>query len=157
MNHAVRIYFLPESKHFSGNYRKLVQQIDFINVQAEKFLMHYLFLRLSITFHVSSTKVMQVMTSNLLYLLILTKLFRNFGFLVETFCFRITKYQLLLKDLLSCCDDDEFGEIRDGLDVCLSVPRKVIRILSPHSFENIPRIFIYFFPHIFKFSCREFL
>jgi hypothetical protein len=42
------------------------------------------------------------------------------------FVFRITKYQLLLKDLLSCCDDDEFGEIRDGLDVCLSVPRKVI-------------------------------
>jgi hypothetical protein len=65
MNHALRIYFLPESKHFSGNYRKLVQQIDLINVQAENFLMQYLFLRLSITFHVSSTIVMQVMTSNL--------------------------------------------------------------------------------------------
>ena len=41
------------------------------------------------------------------------------------FLFRITKYQLLLKDLLSCSNQDEYGEIKDGLDVCLSVPRKV--------------------------------
>ena len=39
---------------------------------------------------------------------------------------RITKYQLLLKDLLSCSTDKEVGEIKEGLDVCLSVPRKVI-------------------------------
>ena len=38
--------------------------------------------------------------------------------------FRITKYQLLLKDLLSCSTDKEVGEIKEGLDVCLSVPRK---------------------------------
>ncbi|XP_040567429.1 triple functional domain protein isoform X3 [Lepeophtheirus salmonis] len=35
---------------------------------------------------------------------------------------RITKYQLLLKDLLSCCDVD--NEIKDGLEVCLNVPKK---------------------------------
>ena len=37
---------------------------------------------------------------------------------------RITKYQLLLKDLLSCCEDGEGGELEDGLEVMLSVPRK---------------------------------
>ncbi|KAF8773665.1 Triple functional domain protein like [Argiope bruennichi] len=36
---------------------------------------------------------------------------------------RITKYQLLLKDLLSCCEEDQ-GEIKDGLDVMLNVPKK---------------------------------
>lgn len=36
---------------------------------------------------------------------------------------RITKYQLLLKDLQSCCDEDQ-GEIKDGLDVMLNVPKK---------------------------------
>ncbi|KAI1278144.1 Kalirin [Halotydeus destructor] len=35
---------------------------------------------------------------------------------------RITKYQLLLKDLLSCCEQG--GEIKDGLEVMLSVPNK---------------------------------
>ena len=38
--------------------------------------------------------------------------------------FRITKYQLLLKDLLSCSNAEEYCEIKDGLDVCLSIPRK---------------------------------
>lgn len=36
---------------------------------------------------------------------------------------RITKYQLLLKDLQSCCDEGQ-GEIKDGLDVMLNVPKK---------------------------------
>ncbi|KAF6021900.1 hypothetical protein EB796_019794 [Bugula neritina] len=36
---------------------------------------------------------------------------------------RITKYQLLLKDLMACCDEGK-GEIKDGLDVMLSVPKK---------------------------------
>ena len=36
---------------------------------------------------------------------------------------RITKYQLLLKDLQSCCDEGQ-GEIKDGLEVMLSVPKK---------------------------------
>lgn len=37
---------------------------------------------------------------------------------------RITKYQLLLKDLLSCCDEGQEGEIKDGLEVMLRVPKK---------------------------------
>ncbi|XP_067120464.1 LOW QUALITY PROTEIN: triple functional domain protein-like [Centruroides vittatus] len=36
---------------------------------------------------------------------------------------RITKYQLLLKDLLSCCEEGH-GEIKDGLEVMLNVPKK---------------------------------
>uniref|UniRef100_H2Y6I4 DH domain-containing protein n=1 Tax=Ciona savignyi TaxID=51511 RepID=H2Y6I4_CIOSA len=36
---------------------------------------------------------------------------------------RITKYQLLLKDLASCCKS-EINEIKDGLDVMMSVPRR---------------------------------
>ncbi|XP_045510116.1 triple functional domain protein isoform X2 [Colias croceus] len=36
---------------------------------------------------------------------------------------RITKYQLLLKDLQACCAEGQ-GEIKDGLDVMLSVPKK---------------------------------
>ncbi|CAB3378546.1 Hypothetical predicted protein [Cloeon dipterum] len=36
---------------------------------------------------------------------------------------RITKYQLLLKDLQGCCDEGQ-GEIKDGLEVMLNVPKK---------------------------------
>ncbi|CAG0901712.1 unnamed protein product, partial [Darwinula stevensoni] len=36
---------------------------------------------------------------------------------------RITKYQLLLKDLLSCSDEGQ-GELKDGLEVMLNVPKK---------------------------------
>ncbi|KAK6165753.1 hypothetical protein SNE40_022615 [Patella caerulea] len=36
---------------------------------------------------------------------------------------RITKYQLLLKDLLTCCEEHT-GEIKDGLEVMLNVPKK---------------------------------
>ncbi|ESO86296.1 hypothetical protein LOTGIDRAFT_220800 [Lottia gigantea] len=36
---------------------------------------------------------------------------------------RITKYQLLLKDLLTCCEAHT-GEIKDGLEVMLNVPKK---------------------------------
>ena len=36
---------------------------------------------------------------------------------------RITKYQLLLKDLLSCCEDNR-NETKEALDVMLSVPKK---------------------------------
>jgi triple functional domain protein len=36
---------------------------------------------------------------------------------------RITKYQLLLKDLLGCCEEGQ-GEIKDGLEVMLNVPKK---------------------------------
>lgn len=37
---------------------------------------------------------------------------------------RITKYQLLLKDLLQSCDEFGQNEIKDGLDVMMSVPKK---------------------------------
>ncbi|XP_037542667.1 kalirin [Nematolebias whitei] len=36
---------------------------------------------------------------------------------------RITKYQLLLKELLSCCEEGK-GEMKDGLEVMLSVPKR---------------------------------
>ena len=36
---------------------------------------------------------------------------------------RITKYQLLLKELLSCCEDENQGEIKDGLEVMQNVPK----------------------------------
>ncbi|RXN26494.1 triple functional domain isoform X4 [Labeo rohita] len=36
---------------------------------------------------------------------------------------RITKYQLLLKELLTCCEEGK-GEIKDGLEVMLSVPKR---------------------------------
>lgn len=36
---------------------------------------------------------------------------------------RVTKYQLLLKDLLSCTEDNRC-EIKDALDVMVSVPKK---------------------------------
>uniref|UniRef100_A0AAY4EBD5 non-specific serine/threonine protein kinase n=1 Tax=Denticeps clupeoides TaxID=299321 RepID=A0AAY4EBD5_9TELE len=36
---------------------------------------------------------------------------------------RITKYQLLLKELLACCEEGK-GEIKDGLEVMLSVPKR---------------------------------
>ena len=38
---------------------------------------------------------------------------------------RITKYQLLLKDLLSCCEEGKKEEIKDGLEVMLSVLKRV--------------------------------
>lgn len=37
---------------------------------------------------------------------------------------RITKYQLLLKDLLQSCDENGQNEIKDGLEVMMSVPKK---------------------------------
>ncbi|XP_043549660.1 kalirin isoform X1 [Chiloscyllium plagiosum] len=36
---------------------------------------------------------------------------------------RITKYQLLLKELLTCCEEGK-GELKDGLEVMLSVPKR---------------------------------
>ncbi|XP_077363550.1 triple functional domain protein-like [Festucalex cinctus] len=36
---------------------------------------------------------------------------------------RITKYQLLLKELLTCCDEEE-GEVKEALEVMLSIPKR---------------------------------
>ncbi|XP_067937757.1 triple functional domain protein-like isoform X2 [Watersipora subatra] len=49
---------------------------------------------------------------------------------------RITKYQLLLKDLMACCDEGK-GEIKDGLDVMLSVPKKANDAMHLSMLEGI--------------------
>ncbi|KHJ44324.1 RhoGEF domain protein [Trichuris suis] len=48
---------------------------------------------------------------------------------------RITKYQLLLKDLLNCCEEEK-GEIKDGLEVMLNVPKKANDILHLSMLEG---------------------
>lgn len=48
---------------------------------------------------------------------------------------RITKYQLLLKDLQSCCEEGQ-GEIRDGLEVMLNVPKKANDAMHLSLLEN---------------------
>ena len=49
---------------------------------------------------------------------------------------RITKYQLLLKDLLSCCGSEDMGEIKEGLEVCLNVPKKANDALHLNMLEG---------------------
>ncbi|XP_062708109.1 triple functional domain protein [Aedes albopictus] len=48
---------------------------------------------------------------------------------------RITKYQLLLKDLQSCCDEGQ-GEIKDGLEVMLNVPKKANDVMHLNLLEG---------------------
>ncbi|KAM8710185.1 hypothetical protein ACLKA7_016906 [Drosophila subpalustris] len=48
---------------------------------------------------------------------------------------RITKYQLLLKDLLSCCEGSH-GEIKEGLEVMLNVPKKANDAMHLSLLEN---------------------
>ncbi|KAL0280126.1 UNVERIFIED_CONTAM: hypothetical protein PYX00_001517 [Menopon gallinae] len=48
---------------------------------------------------------------------------------------RITKYQLLLKDLQSCCQEGQ-GEIKDGLEVMLNVPKKANDAMHLSLLEN---------------------
>ncbi|ALC42943.1 trio, partial [Drosophila busckii] len=48
---------------------------------------------------------------------------------------RITKYQLLLKDLLSCCESSQ-GEIKEGLEVMLNVPKKANDAMHLSLLEN---------------------
>ncbi|XP_033101861.1 kalirin-like [Anneissia japonica] len=42
---------------------------------------------------------------------------------------RITKYQLLLKDLMTCCEEGT-GEMKEGLEVMLNVPKKANDAMS---------------------------
>ena len=63
---------------------------------------------------------------------------------------RITKYQLLLKDLLSCSSDQDQGEIKEGLEVCLSVPKKANDALHLSMLEG--RIL----SRCFLFTCTTF-
>lgn len=37
---------------------------------------------------------------------------------------RITKYQLLLREIRECCDRSSAGELSEGLDVMMAVPKK---------------------------------
>lgn len=48
---------------------------------------------------------------------------------------RITKYQLLLKDLLTCCEEGH-GEIKEGLEVMLNVPKKANDAMHLSLLEN---------------------
>ena len=52
---------------------------------------------------------------------------------------RITKYQLLLKDLLSCCEEGEGGEIKDALEVMQGVPEKANHAMTARSTSLKPR------------------
>lgn len=49
---------------------------------------------------------------------------------------RITKYQLLLNNLLSCCEEGAEGEIKDGLDVMLAVPKKANNAMNLSMLEG---------------------
>lgn len=50
---------------------------------------------------------------------------------------RITKYQLLLKDLQSCCEEGK-GEIKDGLEVMMNVPKKANDALHLSMLDGVP-------------------
>ncbi len=50
---------------------------------------------------------------------------------------RITKYQLLLKDLLSCQSEEGKGEIKDGLEVMLGVPKKANDAMHLYMLEGM--------------------
>lgn len=49
---------------------------------------------------------------------------------------RITKYQLLLRELLACCEQDNPGEIREGLEVMQNVPKKANDVLHLSMLEG---------------------
>ncbi|KAF2359799.1 Dbl (DH) domain [Trinorchestia longiramus] len=49
---------------------------------------------------------------------------------------RITKYQLLLRELLACCEEDNPGEIREGLEVMQNVPKKANDVLHLSMLEG---------------------
>ena len=66
---------------------------------------------------------------------------------------RITKYQLLLKDLLGCSEDNR-SEIKDALEVMMNVPKKAndaIHLSHLEGLEVILRKF-YFLLCNFKFD-----
>uniref|UniRef100_A0A3Q3QB15 DH domain-containing protein n=1 Tax=Monopterus albus TaxID=43700 RepID=A0A3Q3QB15_MONAL len=54
---------------------------------------------------------------------------------------RITKYQLLLKELLACCEEGK-GEIKEGLDVMLSVPKRANDAMHVSMLEGNSSLFL---------------
>ncbi|VDO01413.1 unnamed protein product [Rodentolepis nana] len=51
---------------------------------------------------------------------------------------RITKYQLLLKELRDCCDKSSAGELSEGLDVMISVPKKANEAIHLRMLQGLP-------------------
>ena len=51
---------------------------------------------------------------------------------------RITKYQLLLRELRDCCDKSSAGELSEGLDVMMAVPKKANEAIHLRMLQVIP-------------------
>ncbi|CAH8874905.1 unnamed protein product [Trichobilharzia szidati] len=51
---------------------------------------------------------------------------------------RVTKYQLLLRELRDCCDPVGVGEISEGLEAMLSVPKRANDALHLSMLQNLP-------------------
>ncbi|CAH8639845.1 unnamed protein product [Heterobilharzia americana] len=51
---------------------------------------------------------------------------------------RVTKYQLLLRELRDCCDPAGIGEISEGLEAMLSVPKRANDALHLSMLQNLP-------------------
>ncbi len=62
---------------------------------------------------------------------------------------RITKYQLLLRDLRDSCDPTSACELTEGLEVMLAVPKKANEALHLRMLTVSPRCFVTRF-----FDCR---
>uniref|UniRef100_A0A183SJ10 DH domain-containing protein n=1 Tax=Schistocephalus solidus TaxID=70667 RepID=A0A183SJ10_SCHSO len=51
---------------------------------------------------------------------------------------RITKYQLLLRELRDCCDKSSAGELNEGLEVMLAVPKKANEAIHLRMLQGLP-------------------
>ncbi|VUZ48985.1 unnamed protein product [Hymenolepis diminuta] len=51
---------------------------------------------------------------------------------------RITKYQLLLRELRDCCDKSSAGELSEGLDVMMAVPKKANEAIHLRMLQGLP-------------------
>ncbi|CAH8681706.1 unnamed protein product [Schistosoma haematobium] len=51
---------------------------------------------------------------------------------------RVTKYQLLLRELRDCCDPAGIGEISEGLEAMLNVPKRANDALHLSMLQNLP-------------------
>uniref|UniRef100_A0A5K3FCH9 DH domain-containing protein n=2 Tax=Mesocestoides corti TaxID=53468 RepID=A0A5K3FCH9_MESCO len=51
---------------------------------------------------------------------------------------RITKYQLLLRELRDCCDKASAGELSEGLDVMMAVPKKANEAIHLRMLQGLP-------------------
>ncbi|VDK32208.1 unnamed protein product [Taenia asiatica] len=51
---------------------------------------------------------------------------------------RITKYQLLLREIRECCDKSSAGELSEGLDVMMAVPKKANEAIHLRMLQGLP-------------------